>query len=204
MMPFDPSQLEFDAERHVYHVGSRRLASVTECLKIAGLIDASFYTDFGRLRGHLVHQVIELHDQNDLNEDSVDPQLAPYLKAWQDFKGAANATWSHIEHRMADPALGVAGTMDRLGTVNGHLAIVDAKSGHPAAWIGPQTAGYALLAQANGLIPSARTVKRYGVFLRSSGDYRLVEYVNREDLGVFTAAATLAQWKLVHGKGVEA
>lgn len=199
MMPATEPALVFNEERHTYHVGSRRLLSVTECLKVAGLIDASFYTDFGRLRGQLAHQLIELHDRDDLDDGSVDPQLAPYLSAWQSFMREADARWTHIEHRMADPVRGYAGTMDRLGTVLGQPAIVDAKTGHPAAWIGPQTAGYALLAEANRLIPSARRVKRYGVFIRSTGDYRLVEYVNKDDLGVFSAAALLAQWKTLHG-----
>ena len=193
-----PSELAFDATAHAYTVDGRRVPSVTQVLELAGLVDKRWFTDFARDRGTYVHQLLELHDTGDLDEASIDPQLAPYLDAWTAACRDLGARWSHVEHRMADATLGVAGTLDRFGVLAGKPTIADIKTGAAEDYIGIQLAGYAYLAELTGLAPSARRVRRVGVFLKSDGSYRLVEYADRTDLDVFRAALTVAHWRLAH------
>lgn len=193
-----PSDLMFDALSHTYTVDGRRVPSVTQVLELAGLVDKTWFTDFGRDRGTYVHEMLELDDQGDLNEDALDPQLVPYLTAWRACCAAAGAAWTHIEHRMADATVGVAGTADRIGTFAGSVTIADIKSGHPEDYIAIQLGGYAYLAELTGTVPSAKRVKRIGVFVRGDGSYRVVEYPDRRDIDIFRAALAVAQWRLAH------
>lgn len=192
------SELRFDSTTHTYTVDGRRVPSVTQVLELAGLVDKTWFTDFGRDRGTYVHQMLELDDQGDLDEGALDPQLVPHLTAWRACCAAGRAAWTHIEHRMADATVGVAGTADRIGTFAGALTIADIKSGHPEDYIAIQLGGYAYLAELTGTVPSAKRVKRIGVFVRGDGSYRVIEYADRSDIDVFRAALVVAQWRLAH------
>lgn len=193
-----PSDLHFDPVAHRYTVDGRVLPSVTQVLELAGLVDKSWFTDFGRDRGHYAHQMLELDDLGDLDEASIDPQLVPYRSAYHACCAQGRAAWTHVEHRMADATVGVAGTADRIGQFADALTIADIKTGHPEDYIAIQLGGYAYLAELTGAIPSAKRVKRIGIFIRSDGSYRVIEYADRSDLDVFRAALTVAQWRLAH------
>lgn len=193
-----PSDLRFDPTTHTYTVDGRRLPSVTQVLELAGLVDKTWFTDFGRDRGTYVHQMLELDDLGELDEGTLDEQLVPYLTAWRACCAAGRAAWTHIEHRMADATVGVAGTADRIGAFSGALTIADIKSGHPEDYIAIQLGGYAYLAELTGVVPSAKRVKRVGVFVRGDGSYRIVEYADRTDIDIFRAALAVAQWRLAH------
>lgn len=188
--------LEFSEADHRYALDGKPLLSVTQCLHRVGLIDDSWFTEFGRRRGSLVHLTLELYDRGELDEDALDERLMPYLDAWKRFhEDTGIPGWAHIERRLADPLLRVAGTLDRLNPD----FLADVKSGAPAAFHSVQLAGYALLAEANGLIPSARRVPRYGIYVRSNGTYSLQRYDDRQDLQIFQAAVAVANWQVAHG-----
>lgn len=162
--------------------------SATTALAITRYLDASHYTAFGRERGRLVHLMLEYYDRGELDEATLDPALAPYLDAYKAFLAQTGATWDAIELRLGDRARGIAGTLDRLGT----FGLCDVKSGGREYWHQIQTAIYALLAQTNGLILSARRVKRWGLYLTSNGRFDLQPHNDPADLKVADAVMTIA------------
>lgn len=186
---------DLDEATHIYTVEARQLISSTQILHRAGIVDDRFYTEYGRDRGSLVHTTLEYEDRGELDEATLDPRLRPYLDAYRQFKHEAGVeAWDGIELRLADLTKGYAGTIDRLGA----FGLLDFKSGTPEPWIRLQLALYAMLAEANGLIPSARRVKRWGLFLRSDGTYRLEPYTDPQDFAVADAARIVAQWRDAH------
>lgn len=191
------NRVTFIEEPHAYHWedGAPVACSVTEALKITGYLDPSHYTDFGRQRGSYVHQMLEWHDRGELAEDTLDPALVPYLKAYGNFMAQHAVAWDSIELRLGDRARNVAGTLDRIGA----FGLLDIKSGGSEPWHALQTACYALLAQTNGLILSARRVKRWGLYLTSNGKYDLRPHDGVNDVAVANALMTVAVDKVTRG-----
>lgn len=184
--------LAFDSARHVYELDGTRVLSVTQCLRLSGVIDDGWYTEFGRQRGQYVHQLLEFEDTGELDEATLDDRLRPYLDAYRRFRADSGVEeWTAIEQRLGDPLKRYAGTLDRLG----EFGLVDFKSGQPEPWIALQLALYAQLAEVNGLVTSARKTKRWGLFLKSDGSYKLQSYSDREDFGAADAARVVAQWR---------
>lgn len=180
---------------HRYSMDGRGFISVTQALKAAELIETEWFSEAARLRGQHVHEACMFVDDDDL--DSTDPSYAPYVAAYDAFLRDAKPQWAYIEQRVCDPVCGYAGTFDRVGFLNGNWALLDLKTGDEAAWHGPQTAAYArLVPTANGLKP-----KRFGLYLRKDGTYRLQPFPDRNDEKVFLAALTVAQFKETHGIG---
>ena len=186
------SNLKFDPHGHVYTLRNedgtewRRLPSVTEIIKSVGLINftgidseiLSRAADFGTA----AHQACHLDDLGDLDEQSLDENLKPYLKAWRAFKG--DMVFDAIEQPLYHPVWGFAGTPDRIK----ENTIWDLKTGttvYPSTAI--QLAGYAILAD----IPTAR---RLAVQLLPTGKFKVTEYTDRKDREIFLAALAVYKW----------
>jgi hypothetical protein len=185
-------ELTLDAS-HRYWLDGRELISVTTALRRAGLVDAAWFTPEATLRGTYVHEACALIDDDALG--SFDPALSAYLAAYETFLRDVQPEWAYIEHRVCDVARGYAGTLDRVGFVQGKWALVDLKTGIDQPWHGPQTAAYArLMPHATGLKP-----ERFALYLRSDATYRLEPFKDRNDENVFFAALTLAQFRSEHG-----
>jgi hypothetical protein len=77
--------------------------------------------------------------------------------------------------------LGVAGTLDRLGMVDGCLTIADLKSGAKInkAALTAQVSGYRMLLEELG---ETADIKLIGVQLQSSGKYRIIPCEYRPDI----------------------
>jgi hypothetical protein len=180
--------LTFNPETHSYEMAGKRLPSVTGILRDEQFIDATWFTEYGRDRGTKVHRAIELYDAGDLDEETLDPVLWPYVTAWQRFKDEANVTIEASEVRLVSEVYGFAGTIDKVATIGSIKAILDIKTGQVQPWTAIQLAFYHIL-----LNEPAR--KRYAVQLNNDGSYRLHEFKDRRDHGVALAALTVYQWK---------
>lgn len=189
--------LQFDPVAHVYTVDGMPVPSVTQLL-------APIKPDFSmvppdvlerkRQLGTEVHYACELDDEDDLDEDSVPAAVEPYLAAWRRFKADTGAEVLMNEQRLFHPTLRFAGTLDRVVRVrSGDVYLIDLKASisMPASY-GVQLAGYQLL-----LDESALTTKlaRKGLQLRDDGTYKLVPYLNPNDLPAFMACLALFNWK---------
>jgi hypothetical protein len=166
------------------------LPSVTQIIADAGLYgNTSYFTDYSRDRGSFVHKAIEYHLSGELSEETLDPVIVPYLDAWKKFQSEANYISNLCEERLASNVYRFAGTIDHIGYLDGHFCIIDVKTSVVAsAATGIQLAGYEILL-------SARGARRFALHLQDNGNYKLIEYKDRNDRNIFLAALALWIWK---------
>jgi len=187
--------LTFDETSHVYRSGGNVVPSVTQVL--SPLVDFSgipeHVLDAKRQLGQKVHLACQLDDEDDLDEASVEQQVAPYLAAYRAFRRDTGATVLLNEQRVFDPLMLFAGTLDRVLGLNGAKWLVDLKTciSCPIA-VGPQTAAY-LRALAD---PSV--THRGALRLRPDGTYRLDALTDPNDWACFMACLTLRRFKESH------
>lgn len=183
------TELTFNEETHEYRVADRPVPSVTRILKSAGLIDERWANDGAMKRGSYAHRALEFYDLNDLDESALDPALQPYLDAWKALRRDLPFTVLAVEERVMHPHYGYAGTLDRrVKLALGQEAVIDLKTGSPAAWHPLQTAGYALTF-------TDRILRRFGAYLSETGTYSLIEHKNRSDYDVWRSCVTLHHFK---------
>jgi len=193
--------LTFDKETHTYELDGQRVPSVTGILKASGLLDFSkipaFILDKARHRGSAVHQAIHYYNERDLDVEAFCrdfPDYAPYLRAWLSFCEQRQFVPILNEHRVASRRLGVAGTLDNLGLLEGTAVLLDFKTGRPddvAADL--QTAAYQGLAlewarddaQLMAFFTAHPVVKRYAVQLRKDATFRVESYAGPADFRKF-------------------
>lgn len=191
------STLVFDEAKHEYRLDGRRLPSVTQLL--SPLVDCSMVPQETLKRaqalGTAVHRMTELHDNDDLDEDSLSDELRPYLTAWMRFRTECQFEPVTIEQRMFHPIYRYAGTSDRTGVIKGRLAVIDLKKMMVLGpHIGPQLAAYEKLHQAEGL----KVLDRFALGLRFDGTYRLQPFTDPLDWQCFLAHLTIYNWKTKH------
>jgi len=187
-------EFRFDEETHTYYLGDMVLPSVTQVLKAEG-----FYNHRGdpwyMERGSIIHEVTELYDLDDLDMESVDPQIMPYLQAYIKFRKESGFRPGSIEFPLCHPVYLYAGTIDRLGTIGDEYILLDIKSGSP------QKADALQLAAYHDLVMNDDECKRpaircYNLYLRSDGTYRFPEQKNIQGhLVTFLSALHCYRWK---------
>jgi len=190
---FDPAKLIFIPEPdHCYTYDGRQFVSVTQALTMTGFIDSKWFTQESRDRGTYVHEATVMIDEGTLNWDALHPDLVPYCRAYEWLIGIAGFKVLASEMRVAHPQYLYAGTLDRIGELNGKLVLIDIKSGGVSAWAALQTAAYADC--------FSEPMERYALCLPSNGPPRLSEpYKNKMDVRVFRAAVTCANWQRKQG-----
>lgn len=203
---FVPSEeIAFDRDLHAYRDqdGSRRM-SVTQSLKIAGLIDFSRVPEpvmrAAQLRGTLVHHAASVIDRGDALDDyNIPEEIGGYIEAYHQFlremRFVAYPEW--IEKPMIVDLFGhrVGMTPDAVGSIHGIPTLIERKTSsvaHPAWAI--QTAGYELGLKAAGL----QVRQRFAVQLLKTGKYKLHPHEDRGDLDSFGDFYRSAAWKLKH------
>lgn len=194
----------FDAATHTYGDADGPLAAVTTVLK--PLYRFEDWPEFRRAaameRGRIVHDAIHADNTRDLDEDRfrrVCVEEAPYLDAWRSFRDQRRYVPILNEYRVASPRYRVAGTLDCLGTMDGHGALVDFKTGRPADVAADlQTAAYLALATewataGDDVLAEffARypVVRRYAIQLRPDASFRVEAYTKATDFRDFMILA---------------
>lgn len=169
-----PKTLTFNEEAHAYKLDGRPIPSVTTILQAAGLIDYRFVKkedrEFYLTRGRFVHTATELLDHKDLDYNSLDPVIKPYVDGYRKFKCDTGFIPEMIEFQSYNASLWYAGTLDRVGMLNGNRVIVDFKSGTVAKWVAIQTIGGYAQMEGVGVVSAG-----YGLELKADGTYRLSE-----------------------------
>lgn len=192
------SRLHLDEATHAYTLDGRPIRSVTQILSDVGIIDTRWYTPEAALRGKYVHEATHYHDEGSLAMDSLDPQIAPYVQGWIDFRKTTGFRPLLIEQRIWH-SCGYAGTLDRAGFLGDRFILIDIKSGSLPSWAGMQTSGYEfglveriLAKEIDAPIPKGRMA----VQLTREGKFKVKEYTNFRDRDVFLAAHAVSQWKM--------
>lgn len=151
-------------------------------------------------RGTAVHRAIWLleggGDGSGLAWGTLHPELRPYVAAYQDAQAALRFRVVEAERLVVSRRYGYAGRMDLVAKWQGTFGILDIKTGinHPAHQL--QVSAYReAWAEETG---SRRQLRRWILYLRQSGAYRLVDCdegsTHAADFAVFAACVRVYRW----------
>lgn len=179
------SELQFDAPTHTYIFGAKTLPSVSEICRFAypdayadiPAKDKAFYFS----RGSGVHKLTEDVENGVDDQFTYDPEVEKYRASHARFirETGFRALPGGIEMRVKNLELGYAGTVDRIGTIQNRVVLIDLKTSSvkdkPASL---QTALYLLA------IPGYKfsEVARHGVAIQADGKYKMsVRYPDSDE-----------------------
>lgn|SRR3990167_181921 len=181
--------LVIDREKHEYHVDGRKVLSITDCMKSAGLIDNVYADDYTLWVGTATHRAIELHINGTLNYAVLDPELIPRVEAWDEFIKHTGFRPLATEKAFYNFNLRVAGTLDVYGVFpDDKEGIIEIKSGDVSRWAGIQTAG-------QDILMGGKQRQRFGIKIPKIGKPSVKPFTDPDDYAVFRAAVTIANWK---------
>lgn len=208
------SPLQFDESTHTYTVGGEKWPSVTAILdpllELDGIPRAAL--EAAAAFGRNVHAATDLWDKGVLDEEALDPHLAPYLTGWKSFLRDSGAVVLASELRVSHRLLKVAGTLDKLvrwqknkQLVPARRYVLDLKSSAEVPWtVGMQTSGYReLYLDQFGLVseegePLATT--RLCVHLKPEGKYKLYVLDDSRDRNDFISAVNFHNMRKRRGR----
>ncbi len=162
----------FDPVEHAYYLGDRRVPSITQLLKAAGKIDATWYTPEAAARGTAVHALCAAHALGSLSVEEYEGPLRPYLLAYDAAVGILKPSVTHVELPVIHRGHGFGGRIDLGCILFGRRGLVEIKTGAWAAWHGVQLALQAELLSQDIGVP-AKALARRGLYLRPDGKYRV-------------------------------
>lgn len=184
-------KVNFDEKTHTYTTDKGVvLQSVTQVLSLAGLVDSTWFTEEGRIRGVAVHKACELLARRTLDRSSVCDAIKGYLDAFERFMAESGFKVTKSEKMVVNAKKGYAGRYDFLGILNGRKAVLDIKSGSMPSWTAEQTAGYA---------ECLGYPARFGLELRENGTYSLKEFADPQDFANWNACLIIAGLKKKRG-----
>jgi hypothetical protein len=162
---YEPS---FNPVGHEYHApDGRRLDSVTQILK-AELGLWKYGTCEAAERGTRVHLACQLYDENRLDNSTVSEIDRPYLDSYIKAKRELKIRVYQNEIRRYHHIYLFAGTLDKIGDIDGVPVIIDAKTGEKSISYKWQTAAYLKLVERE--VPKG--TKRVCLYLSQDG-YKL-------------------------------
>ena len=177
------SLFEFHLKEHLYFYDRIQIPSVTQLLQEFGLLDLSKVPDdrleHKRIIGVFTHLACAYYDLGRLDENTVDPAIAPFLLAYIKFKQVTKFKANFIELRMRSKKYRFAGTLDRQGEFKGPRDIIDLKCTYdmyPST--GPQIAGYDVLFNENH---GAKATGRFGLLLKETQNFEVFEFQDPKD-----------------------
>jgi hypothetical protein len=187
--------VHFDPEKHLYTLDDgTTLPSVTQILTAMNFIDTKWFDEWSRDKGSLVHLACHIDDTDELDDESLDPEIEPYLSAYRNFKRDSGFLVSSSEVPLASEIYRFAGTPDKFGTFrDATCAVIDIKSGAVAPWVSIQLEMYKILKGSN--------YRRYSLQLTKDGKYKLKEWTDRQDRQIALSAVACNHWKQNNLKG---
>jgi hypothetical protein len=194
---------EFIPESHTYVAGGRVVPSVTQVLDAVGLISYDHIPqailDHKADVGTAAHAACHFLDEGELDWQTVDPEVEPYVRAWELFRNQTDFAHELVEHRGISEVDGMqfGFTLDRTGTFRGKPVLIEIKctSNVELSW-GPQTAAYAM---AQAKLDGQRRF-RMATHLKPNGTYALIPFSQVGDFQIFKAALAIETWKRrMHG-----
>lgn len=124
------SQLIFYDEGHIYELDGVQIPSVSEVCRflsreVYGNVQ-QFQLDRAAARGTRIHKLTEALDK--YGEIDADAEALPYIQAYIKFLREHTVEWLEIEKARYHPDGLYAGTIDRMGMIDGRRGIVDIKN----------------------------------------------------------------------------
>lgn len=190
---------KFNKTDHVYTLDGIKLVSVTDCLPN----NPHNNSEEARLKGQFVHQMVYFENMGILEEETLDPQLQPFLEAYRLFLkeiGLSAGVWD-IKSGSLDPCtvLQIAGYIllanEGLDENNQHLAqdrYFEKPLYHPTYLY----AGTPDIVIADKLL----LTKGYALYLKDNGKYKPEEVKDvRSNINFFLSFLTTYKWNILYG-----
>lgn len=196
--------IKCDPETHIYKdtETGRIIPNVTSIIEDAGLSDFSM-VEPEKLRraqkfGKAVHTACHLYDIDDLDMDSLNPALKPYLEDWIKWEKDSGFIVQSSEQIVYSKIYNYVGTYDKVGLLDGIKTLIDIKTGTTLPkTIGLQLSGYVEAAN-EGKKREDKIKRRLSVWLLGNGQARPAEYEERTDFRVFTSCLNICNWKKIN------
>jgi hypothetical protein len=188
-------ELTFEPEGHRYFISGKPVPSVSAVLEPLQELDGipRDVLERARVFGQHVHTACALMVNKVLEWRTLDPALVPYVTAAKKFLDETGVRVLACEYGMGDPGLKFAGTLDVLGIFKKSTCVFDWKSTvRIPRTAGPQTAAYDHLYRRN---LGGRPMKRYGVQLLETGDYKLFPFEDQRDFQWFVSCLNIWHWR---------
>lgn len=189
--------LQFDEATHTYTLDGVVLPSVTQALQVLPngyhMVDPEVMDRAAKL-GTAVHDIIARDVAGELDEESVDFDLLPYLDMFRHFRGTSGFEPILSEERVYSTQHGYAGTLDLFGILNGRHVLIDNKRtvAVPRS-TGPQTAGYEAALRERFPDFAKLKIDRFALHL-TPNRWQLVPLKDPGDMRVFLSALNIHKW----------
>lgn len=105
----------FEPGAHVYTYNGQHWPSITQILKAEGFIDTTFYDDWSRDRGSMVHLAIKYDLAGELDDENLDPEIIPYLTGFRKFMAESGFIVDKSETPGVNTTHKYSGTPDLIG-----------------------------------------------------------------------------------------
>lgn len=182
------SEVAFNPATHTYRVGGVEWPSVTTVINEV-LLPGRFASEEARQRGIEVHRLTTILDSEgeDATYEQAEPVYWTYLDAYKRFIYDTGFKPRLIETIVKNDDWRYCGTIDRTGVLAGADAVIDIKTGVPTASHPIQLAAYAACL--------SKPHRRFALYLRGNGTYKLEEFSKRTDLRLFYSAVEIWWWR---------
>jgi hypothetical protein len=112
-----PVAIEFDAGAHTYRLNGRAVPGVTSVLEPLQMLDGIPWEvlEHARVRGQHVHEACHLHNLGGLEWDSLEDEVAGYVRGYLKFLAESSFVMLASETRVGSPKYGFCGTLDLYG-----------------------------------------------------------------------------------------
>jgi len=191
--------LTYDPEDHSYRLDGVLVPSVSALVRIVAPMPwiRPSVLEPARELGTYVHELIDIFEDGDLHEPSLDEELRPYLDAWKAFRESTGLEVLAREAMVGSRKLRFAGRLDLVGRWprKSGLSVLDIKTGTVIEGAGPQTAGYALAWNESAEGPGNYVRDRFALRLKGDGSYSLVPLRDPRDFAAFQAALVIHRWR---------
>lgn len=194
------NNLHFDPVHHVYTLAGRVVPSVTQALKVLECFEGipPDVLEAARIRGQHVHAACDLIDRDQLDWQSLDPALLPYMEGYRNWLTDSDVTITASELRVANTINGYAGTLDRLAALKNAEALIDVKATAVLpVTVGPQTAAYA---NAYAVESGRKAPRRYCLHLSPAHrrGYKFTALTDPSDWSVFLSCLNVWKFRNKH------
>jgi hypothetical protein len=198
---------DFDEETHTYRIDGRIIPGVSDILSAASIghsdttdsgyeVDADVM-DYARDRGSDVHLACQLLDEGDLDWESLDEEIEPYVVGYEQWKEETGFVPDMIEQILYNEADDYCGTMDRAGWIGDERVVVDIKTGSLKPWHRIQAAAYAACLPTRGIWPLRIILRLKATGKKFFTPYRFLPETAEWDYEVFKAARTIWTFKAI-------
>lgn len=168
--------IEYDDQGRAYFNGKRVPRTTEICALLAPR--AWNVDEYSLHKGVLIHRITEWEDTGELDESSVDEQLAGYLAGYRQMKIDTGFKVMETELQFYSKRWGYCGRADKYGELFSYFSVLDIKSGAPHDADKYQSAAYLF-----GLKDAGFKVWRaWDLYLKPTGKYRLEEQKRPSEL----------------------